>query len=354
MTALTDDTARDLLRRAGDTIDVDAAGPLDTSLAPRRRWPVLAAAAAVVLIVSGAALVVPGNSRPDPEPGSTYLGAGTDDPAFHLGPDQVPSIFGHRTEPARALLEERGLVVTVEPDFSCDPEGYAVRTAPATGALVQPGDAVTLFESRHPPAAFCFIDRDLYNGYALLSYALGEGPAPHTVGTVDLQPALRLLREWSARVGRSDGPRRFTFPTPQLTVFDGHQGMAGPTQAVGRGRWRTFQVDWAWSPAYVGVTLPIRVLAVHYAGGPGSATIDAIAMPSIVSPAPTGPPDVVGNSRAVATARLTAQGYDVEAVPRRDCQPVGIVSTQRPSANEGVEPGATVTIVYTDASGDCA
>ncbi len=353
-TPLSEDQARDLLRSAGDTIDVAPAGPLDTSLDPRRRWPVLAAAAAVVLVVGGVTLGIPGNSTRDqgtpPAPAQTAdRGA---DATFRLGPDQVPSIFGHTEEGATALLEAQGLEVQVEADHTCAPSGYASRTEPPTGSLITRVDTVRLFVTEPPPAARCAISSARTAAAELLAHALGDAPAPATAPGVDLEPALERLRTWAEEIGRySQGGEGnlLDFPTPELSAN------AAETSSCGE-RLDDEALEIAIklrADTTVDFVQRCRVVYVYYRGELGDSPIERVQLPPQRGRSPTGPADVVGNSLAFATDRLEAQGYVVEAAGRADCQLLGLVTAQRPYPNEDVTPGTTVTVAYTEASGDC-
>lgn len=353
---LSESQAQDLLRRAGETLDVDPAGPIDTSLAPPRRWPVLAAAAVVLLISGGITLGIPGNRSTGPDtPPATADVTTPESGTFRLGPDQVPSVFGLTAKPARELLEARGLEVTTRTSPTCDSHGRAAGTEPGTGTLVEPGDQVTLLVTEFPANASCTFDEPRIAALTLLDAALGQGDPPPTTGDVDLTGVLERLRTWAGEVGRrSDNENGFAFPTPELTARFGDQ-LACAQQLITRdSSWLTVHIAIPSEPSAgveVGRCQEVYVHLQHR--GSDRERIDRAVLPSTASYEPSGPADVVGNSVADATRRLESQGYVVDPVARVDCQSVGLVTAQQPYPDADVEPGAVVHVAFTEADGPC-
>ncbi len=151
---VTEADARTLLARAAATIEVDASAPMTLAGLPEprlRRWPVLVAVAAVVLVVGGGFVVAQqvGTERADaPPPADSPLRPRDLDAVEQevaLDDDEVPGLIGYTQEEATALLEDRGLVVRVreKPD-GCDVAGTVLGSTPAVGTRVQRGDTVTL------------------------------------------------------------------------------------------------------------------------------------------------------------------------------------------------------------------
>jgi PASTA domain-containing protein len=174
---LSESEARDLLALAGATIEVSPVTTLP-EVPPRRRWPVLAAAAAVLALVSvGAALGL--RSGDDAPVGVTVPRVDFQGRADVLGDGQIPSVFGYSGAAALTMLTDRGLEVTIGNWVvpCADPAGRAVRTQPAVGARFQPGDTVVLFvsvrENRPCPA-----NADQALAWQLIDFANGRGPAP--------------------------------------------------------------------------------------------------------------------------------------------------------------------------------
>ncbi len=155
---LSEDAARDLPQQAGDTIEVEAVGPLDTSREPRRRGPALVVAAAALLLVLGVVVLgVPGNSAPErDEPLPADVGPAPSPPPA-AGPGTVPGIFGLRRGAAVELLTGLGyrVAVTVRP---CErgfvsPFDAAISTRPFAGTTLPPGRTVRVLLSSDCPTA---------------------------------------------------------------------------------------------------------------------------------------------------------------------------------------------------------
>src|SRR4051812_40759786 len=125
------------IRRAEDPDPLVHAALADAVLGPpataprehRRRWLAVAGLTAALVAV-GAAFAL---TRPQPPP--------TD----HLRADQIPSLFGYDGEAARALLEKRGLEVSLRPFRSCEVRDRVVASAPPAGASYQRGDRVVVY-----------------------------------------------------------------------------------------------------------------------------------------------------------------------------------------------------------------
>ena len=147
----TEDDARQLLAKAAGTIDVDGTAPLTLTGLPephaRRRWPILAAAAAVLVAIGGGYLVAQqlgDDPAPAPEPAVDRPKA-PDDRQVVLDPDQLPSVVGYTEDEAIALVQSRGYAVQVHvvPD-GCNVPGIVTGTNPAVGTRMEAGDTVTI------------------------------------------------------------------------------------------------------------------------------------------------------------------------------------------------------------------
>lgn len=148
----TEDEARSLLARAAATIEVDETAPMTLAGPPEprpRRWPMLAAAAGVVLAIGGGFLVAQ-QLGDDPQPVPVIEESEADDPTpdgreHVLDGDQLPSLIGYTEDEAIALLQQRGYPVEVRvvPD-GCDVAGIVINTRPPVGARMEPGDPATL------------------------------------------------------------------------------------------------------------------------------------------------------------------------------------------------------------------
>lgn len=157
----TEDDARTLLARAAATIDVDESAPMTLTGPPEprpRRWPVMAAAAAVVMAIGSGYLVAqqlgedPG---PVPEPVSTDGEPVEQEHVYDDG--ELPSLLGYTEGEATDLLSRRGYALQVTAEHSCDqPAGYVLGTDPGPGTPIQAGDEVRVrVTGGPPPAARC-------------------------------------------------------------------------------------------------------------------------------------------------------------------------------------------------------
>lgn len=166
---LTDDDVRDLLHRAGATVDVDPAPPVVDVPARSRRLPVLAAAAAVVLVALATVLATwPRGQDAAPAPATEQV--------------SIPSVVGYRLEPAVRALRDAGVTTRVENTPLCD-RSYVLGTEPAAGTPVAPGAEVVIRQAV-PGPGFCILDEDAMLG--LLAFADGRGPVPGLARIVTL------------------------------------------------------------------------------------------------------------------------------------------------------------------------
>lgn len=223
---LTEDQARELLRLAGETVDVAPSGSIDVPPG-RRGWPLLAAAAAAVLVVASlGALVV--NDR------------GHDGPPVADGHGQasrIPSVFGYRAHDAAALLEGLGLQVTVQDEDACDTPGRALGTRPPTGAAYTPGEVVTVLRSTGDlPTAFCVVPPERAEAWAFLDFANGRGPAPTFAPEVSLwvdgEHTTTLTPDEAADPeswGEGSALQRLAADSRQVVEQDGHHLTPGLT-----------------------------------------------------------------------------------------------------------------------------
>ena len=201
--------------------------------APRRRRAprLLALAAALVAVGVGVAL-----TRPDPPSTDT------------LHDDQVPSLFGYDGATAQALLEDDGLVVTLEPRRACEVLDRVLGSIPPAGAPYQPGDDIVVYTAL-PADIDCLSDyTDRETAWRMLDFANGRGAAPDfadrvfvyvagSPATVVLSGAeaadpaswratrvLTALRDASAEVALVD-ERPLTYSLPAIRVTAATDGL---------------------------------------------------------------------------------------------------------------------------------
>jgi len=176
---LTEDHARELLAEAAATIEVGSDAGVDYDRGPRRPlWPVLVAAAVVVIaVVAAFALADFGSHNPV-------------DPSDDVGRAsvRVPVVFGVDKDGALGLLKTAKLDVDLHEVASCEAPGRALGTRPIAGTLLRTGDPVRLDVSAGPHAdggcAAAVSNRSL--AWHLVDFANGQGPAPDFARTVTI------------------------------------------------------------------------------------------------------------------------------------------------------------------------
>ena len=188
----TEDEARSLLAEAAATIDVDETAPMTLTGLPEprpRRWPVLAAAAGVVLAVGGGFLVAQQlGDDPQPAPTVDETDAADREPVEqeHLYvEDEMPSLLGYTEDEATELIHSRGYALEVNVERSCDqPAGYVLGTLPGPGTPMDTGDSVQVRVTGGPPPAASCVKSALprqqvwQQVFDLARFARGLGPAP--------------------------------------------------------------------------------------------------------------------------------------------------------------------------------
>jgi len=301
----------------------------------------------------------------------TPAAAANDDGRFRLGPDQVPSVFGLTADQAVGRLETLGLHASVKTIATCrDLPGRALWTRPGTGGLVTPGADVVVITAA--PGARCLIgdlgpDREA--AWRFLDFADGRGGPPPLAAEVSVYaggsrttltavqatdprawPGLATITQAVGAVERVGAGRTVGYRTPRLGTRLGTHASCGTRPAELRGR--RGLVLWIGVPTdgmgLVGTCTELTLFRDELGA------IDAVLVSDTRAPTSLpGPPDVVGNSAAVARDRLEAAGYAVDEVAGPGCGQVGTVSAQTPSWGEDVEPGATVTLGVTDRPVPC-
>jgi hypothetical protein len=186
----TEEETRQLLAKAAATIDVDESAPITLTGLPEprpRRWPVLAAAAAVVLAIGGGYLVSQQlGDDPQPSPVVDQTDAADREPVEQehvYADDELPSLLGYTEQEARDLLMARGLQVRTAVSAECAPPGLVVSTSPGPGTRLTAGETVQL---RIPSLAVRGGDItspscdqvQIERVGELIRFARGLGPAP--------------------------------------------------------------------------------------------------------------------------------------------------------------------------------
>ena len=366
---LTESEARDLLALAGATVEVSPVTTLP-DIPPRRRWPVLAAAAAVLAVVGVGAALGLRSGDDAPVGGETVPRVDFQGRPDVLDEHQLPSVFGYGGAAAYEMLTGLGLDVTlgnwVVPCW--EPDGRAVRTEPDVGTRFEPGDAVVLLVSVQESRP-CPIDADHELALQLIDFANGRGAAPAFAdevwvaangenavipaalaadpGTwVDGSP-LGVLRQQSREVEESTG---YTFNAPVL-------GTRGPSATGPRcggldlsGVPRSdpgFGISF-WFPAEAR-SLHCTVVDVFRTNGEISAISLRTDQVPLETTAPGTVPDLIGMTADEARAALADQGLVAEVVPppgTKLClrELPAIVGNQSHASGTELAEGSVVTV----------
>lgn len=169
---ITENEARELLARAAGTIE-EPSGELDLQVPQMSRWvaPMIAAAAIAAAVATGVVLVHDGDRHDRPGPV-----APTPMPMPDRFKGAVPPVFAYDSDSAQKLLEDRGLRVQITVVTNkCEVPDRALRTRPAVGFPVTPGDTVTLYVTG-PLVNACSSPATL--AWRILDFANGRGPEP--------------------------------------------------------------------------------------------------------------------------------------------------------------------------------
>lgn len=142
----TEDHARALLAQAAATVEVDESAPMSLTGLPEprsRRWPVLAAVAAVLVAVGGGWLVAQqlGDNGGQPQPVVTP----TPRPTEASDRNTMPGLIGLTRQEAVRLLQQQGLSVRVRrQQDGCNEPGIVTGSTPVVGSTLEPGQLVTV------------------------------------------------------------------------------------------------------------------------------------------------------------------------------------------------------------------
>jgi len=364
---LTESEARDLLALAGATVEVSPVTTLP-DVPPRRRWPVLAATAAVLAVVGVGAALGPGDLGSDPvAPSDTIPRVDFQVPENSVGPGQIPSVFAYDGSSAQAMLLALGLHVLIAPDPMCGSAGRATFTDPRVGAIYSPGDAVTLRVSTPPTGAVACSKPDSEDlAWQLIDFANGRGTAPAFADEVwvaanndsDVIPAARaadpdswvdgtplgVLRQLSQEVSTSMGnAKKLVMPNLVTGASDSE--------------WRCHDLDLSGIPRTgVGVSIRIElppyectVVDVFRTNGLISAISLRTDLVSVEPPIPGSVPDLIGLFEHEARAVLAQHDLTAEVLPppgTKLClrELPAIVGSQSPDAGTQLAPGSVVTV----------
>jgi hypothetical protein len=349
---LTENEARDLLRKAGETIEVDPNTPVHISATPRSRWLILGAAAGVAAI-SVASWAV----SSDDDAGPDRSGPTVSTPTDGVPEGSVPSVFGHDRETGTAFLESLGYQVRIEQKPHCDAPGRAIGTEPATGTPLEKGATVILLVATTgatldcanlaPLDAWAFVD--FANGHAAapefaesVTLVVDDG-APVTISRADpadpanwgTPSALTELHEATQYVVQQteDGTTQYLIPalvTLHGTPPDQNCGVQRPNVVGDRGA-LTLTVDVATDGA---VHCPTTV-GLYFTGDRIDTVVTYTEKPATGANTQRQLPDVTGLSLDKARSAVTAAGFTATVEQLPTCDPrEGVVVEQAPTQQD--------------------
>jgi serine/threonine-protein kinase len=277
---------------------------------------------------------------------------------WHIGekanPDfALPDVTSQNVTQAEHTLEHKGLKTSVQPDTSAKntPNTQVLRTVPAQGTTVKPGDKVTLITGAEGPPVHV---PDLVNDSVIQAKAqlqqMGLQANVQFSSTCTQQNIVCMQNPKSGQTLPPGGTvsiftQSTTTAVPNVLGLDqttacNRLGQAGfqcgtittqPSQSVGKNDViSTNPVAGAQEPANANVNLVVS-------SGPSSVLV----------------PYVIGDTETQAASMLTSAGLTPEEV----CQPTqqqsqdGLVQAQSPNGGQSVSPGATVTITVADVNG---
>lgn len=162
---MTENWARDLLSHAADTVPVGPPTTFDTGLVRHRRWPLVAAAASVILVVGLVVALDPGRQE--------LLPRGPTQPNS-LTQRDIPLTFGMTTQQATQAVQAAGFDPVVRMVANCTEVAGRVISVDAESvgsAVVRVGDSDT---------GFCLTDglSERAVAWELIDQATGRGPGP--------------------------------------------------------------------------------------------------------------------------------------------------------------------------------
>ena len=370
---LTENEARDLLRKAGETIEVDPTRPVHVTAAPRSRWLVLGAAASVAAI-SLASWAVLAKSDSGSEPAGPTVTTPTDG----VPDGSIPSVFGYDRETGTAFLESLGFQVKIEQKPNCTVPGRAIGTVPATGTPMAPGGTVTLVVATTGATLDCIFGAPV-DAWAFLDFANGHAPAPAFAESVTLvmdggapvtiskadaadpskwgtPSALTELHTATQYVEQrtADGKTEYVIPalgTRNGTPPDENCGVPRPS-VVGDREGLTLTVDVPTD----GVFHCPTTIGLYSTDGRIDTVVTYTEKPtSEASTAGIRVPDVAGLDLDEARAVVTAAGFTAAEQHLPTCSPASGIVEQAPRKGFILAAGQTVTLVteVPDATRDC-
>ena len=225
----TEDQARTLLAQAAATVDVDATAPMALTGLPEprpRRWPVVAAAAAVLVAV-GSGWLVAQHLGDDSGTSGSVVATPTPGPTRAADEGTMPGLIGLTQEQATQVLEDRGLTVQVEKQREyCNVPGIVTGSTPPVGAtLLDGGERVTIRVLAPRPTVDCVGELPWDAVWDLVRYARGADPAPDHVDVAGIpqdvidQLAILVTQDWGGASPRLDA--RYAFDRGPCAVDEG-------------------------------------------------------------------------------------------------------------------------------------
>jgi eukaryotic-like serine/threonine-protein kinase len=298
----------------------------DSARPPRRKWPWIVGAVALVALLAGGAITAYVVSRPE----TTVL----------------VDYAGRSAAEVQAELEARGLVVTQVPESSeFVPAGLVIRQDPVSDTKLTEGDAVTLVvSSGQPPVLLPDVVGGTLDDVTAQLAAIGinvgdttsefdEGSKAGTVlGYADGTPA-EVPKTSTVNLRVSAGPAPRTIP----------QNLSGGTKEAVTAQLEGLQLKVAYAEEYSD-TVPLG-LVVTTNPGPGAQVPrdSTVTVRVSLGKQPIKiPATIVGMSVSDATSTLVGLGLTVSGVQGNPAQKV---TGSTPAVGTDVKPGSAVTLV---------
>lgn len=192
----TEQEARELLARAAATIDVADHAPLTLTGLPEpapRRWPLLVAVAASVVLVAGGGWVVAAQVGNGDKSNGPATPTATDTAGLEhertFSAARMPSVLGYTQDEATDLLMGRGRGIEVRVRArhdGCNVEDMVVGADVPVGSVLKPGSTVTLTVVKPGMIVDCIGEPDWPDTWALARFARGLDGPPELADDVDL------------------------------------------------------------------------------------------------------------------------------------------------------------------------
>jgi eukaryotic-like serine/threonine-protein kinase len=260
----------------------------------------------------------------------------------------VPGVVGEPFTAAQSQLQSKGFTVTQLQVTNAKPSGTVIAQNPLAGVKAKEGSNVSLTVSSGPgnTTVPTVVGETLQQAKSSIQIAnLKVGKVVHQTSTqyakglvIDTSPSAGQQPQVGTRVTIfvSSGP-----PSVQVPDVTGEDAGQAKSTLQSRG----FNVT-ATSAVSTSAT-PGTVISQSPAGGRSAATGSTVSLVVAKAPPTVAVPDVVGQTRGAAEARLGAAGFPATVQPQTVNNPSqnNVVLSQTPAASTQAKKNTNVTIV---------